>query len=151
MRGHRVRLVQAASSHIPGKPHARSAVTNGAVLLADVDGRSTWARRARDLINEHLGDIGGLDQTSAAERSLVRRASVIEVELERLETKFALANQASADDLDLYVRASGNLRRLLEALGLQRRAKNITPTPDLQTYLRRKAKATDIEDAEVIQ
>ena len=86
MRGHRVRLVQAASSHIPGKPHARSAVTNGAVLLADVDGRSTWARRARDLINEHLGDIGGLDQTSAAERSLVRRASVIEVELERLET-----------------------------------------------------------------
>jgi hypothetical protein len=50
------------------------------------------------------------------------------VELEQLEAKFALSGQADASDLDLYVRASGNLRRLLEAVGLQRRARDVSPT-----------------------
>jgi hypothetical protein len=52
------------------------------------------------------------------------------VELERLEKKFALAGEAKAFDLDLYIRAAGNLRRLLEAVGLQRRPRNVTPTLD---------------------
>jgi hypothetical protein len=43
-----------------------------------------------------------------------------------LEVKFALAGQANADDLDLYQRTAGNLRRLLEAVGLQRRARDVT-------------------------
>jgi hypothetical protein len=47
----------------------------------------------------------------------VRRASVIEVELERLEAKFA-SGEASPSDLDLYERsAAGNLRGLLESVG----------------------------------
>jgi hypothetical protein len=69
-----------------------------------------------------------LENTSAAERSIIRRASTLTVELERLEAKFATAGESSADDLDLYQRAAGNLRRLLEAIGLQRRAKDIGPT-----------------------
>ena len=56
------------------------------------------------------------------------------VELERLEGKFALAGEADPADLDLYIRASGNLRRILESLGLQRRTRNVTP--DVQSYLR---------------
>jgi len=51
----------------------------------------------------------------AAERSIIRRASVLTVELERLEVKFASAGEAA--DLDLYQRTAGNLRRLLEAVG----------------------------------
>ena len=66
--------------------------------------------------------------TSAAERSIIRRAAVLTTELERLEVKFALAGQASADEIDLYSRAASNLRRLLEAVGLQRRAKDVGPT-----------------------
>jgi hypothetical protein len=80
------------------------------------------------LISEHVGDLGGLDNTSVAERSLVRRAAVITTELEMLEAKFAAAGQASAGDLDLYQRTAGNLRRLLEAIGLQRRAKDVGPS-----------------------
>jgi hypothetical protein len=106
------------------KDRQRSRITNGSALLPGVDGRSPWVRRCKDVIAAHLSDLGGVDNTSAAERSIIRRASVLTVELERLEAKFALAEQASPEDLDLYQRTAGNLRRLLEAVGLQRRPRN---------------------------
>ena len=99
-------------------------------FLPGIDGRSAWIRRAKDLIAEHVAGLGGEDNTSAAERSLVRRASVITAELEFLEARFATAGDgAKPDDLDLYLRGSNNLRRLLEAVGLQRRARDVTPDP----------------------
>src|SRR5262249_4789665 len=116
------------------KPEARSRISNGSQLLAGVDGRSTWARRLRDLIELHTNDLGGDANISEAERAIVRRASVLIVELERMETDFALANGApNIATLDAYQRAAGNLRRLLESLGLQRRARDVTPT--LQAYV----------------
>jgi hypothetical protein len=110
------------------KDPQRSAIANGSALLPGVDGRSAWVRRCRELINDHIGDLGGEDNTSTAERSIIRRAAVLTTELERLEVKFAGAGQATDSDLDLYIRASGNLRRLLEAVGLQRRARDMGPT-----------------------
>ena len=92
-------------------------------------------RRCKDIISQHLVDLGGEDNCSSAERSIVRRASVLTVELERLEAKFAQAGEASERDLDLYIRATGNLRRLLEAIGLRRRPIDITP-PDPLDYAR---------------
>jgi len=122
----------------PRDPH-RSRVGNGTRLLNTiVDERSVWVRRTKELIADHVADLGGEDNTSTAERSLVRRASVMTVELERLETKFALAGEANPNDLDLYQRTAGNLRRLLEAIGLQRRSKNVTPAPTLHQYLQRR-------------
>lgn len=50
---------------------------------------------------------------------------MLSVELEMLERKFALAGEADADDLDLYVRASGGLRRLLEGVGIKRVAREV--------------------------
>lgn len=124
-----------------GNPTARSRVTNGRQLLPDLDGRSVWARRLRDLINLHIDDLGGGDNTSEAERSIIRRAAVLEVELEYQETRFAelhlSGEEASDKRLDLYSRLAGNLRRLLESVGLQRRARDTTP--DLHTYLRQRA------------
>lgn len=109
----------------PAKDPQKSRVGNGSVLLPGVDGRSAWARRAKDVLSEHLSDV---PDASAAERSIIRRASVLTVELERLEAQFALAGEADAETLDLYGRVSGNLRRLLEAVGLRRRAKDVGPT-----------------------
>ena len=109
----------------PKKDAGRSRITNGSALLPGVDGRSPWVRRCKDVIASHMSDMGGVDNTSAAERSIIRRASTLTVELERLEAKFANAGMAKPDDLDLYVRASGNLRRLLESVGLQRRAREV--------------------------
>lgn len=53
----------------------RSRVTDSA-LLPNLDGCSVWARRARDIYTEHLADLGGETATSAAERSIIERASV---------------------------------------------------------------------------
>jgi hypothetical protein len=100
---------------------------NGA-LLPGVDGRSGWVRRAKELIDAHTAALGGVDNVSPAESALVRRSAVLIVELERLEHIFALAGQADADSLDLYARVAGNLRRLLEAVGLQRRSRDVTLT-----------------------
>jgi hypothetical protein len=47
----------------------RSKITNGSSLLPGVDGRSPWVRRAKDIIASHLSDLGGEENTSAAERS----------------------------------------------------------------------------------
>jgi hypothetical protein len=110
----------------PRKDPQKSRVTNGSALLPGVDGRSPWIRRCKDVIAAHLSDLGGVDNTSAAERSIVRRVAVLTTELERLEAKFALAGAASADDLDLYQRTAGNMRRLLEAVGLQRRQRDVS-------------------------
>ena len=124
------------------KPLARSKVSNGTALLAGVDGRSTWVRRCRDLIAAHVADLGGPDACSEAER----RAATLTVELERLEKRFALAGEAEVDDLDLYQRTAGNLRRLLEAIGLQRRSRDITPT--LDQYLAARAMESDADASE---
>ena len=121
------------ASVVRRKDRQKSRITNGSALLPGVDGRSPWVRRCKDIIAAHLSDLGGEDNTSAAERSLVRRASVLTTELERLEVKFALAGEADVDDLDLYQRTAGNLRRLLEAVGLQRRTRDVLPT--LAQYL----------------
>jgi len=103
------------------KPTHRSAVTNGSELLPGIDGRSAWARRLRDVIANHVADLGGDQAISEAERSIVRRAATMTVELERLEARFATAGAAAAPDLDLYQRTAGNLRRLLESVGIGRR------------------------------
>jgi hypothetical protein len=94
--------------------------------------RGPWARRLRDLFYLHLSDLGGTDSVSEAERSIVRRAAVLTVELERIESRFAL-DKGSDADLDLYQRTAGNLRRLLESVGLERRPRDVTPT--LAEYL----------------
>jgi hypothetical protein len=106
----------------------RSRLTNGACWPADLDGRSTWARRLRDLISLHTADLGGDENVSEAERAIVRRAAVLIVELERQELAFAESEGApTIADLDAYQRASNSLRRLLQSVGLQRRCKDVTP------------------------
>ncbi|MEI9414723.1 hypothetical protein [Mesorhizobium sp. Cs1321R2N1] len=100
------------------KPQGRNRITNGSATVA-ADGRTTWVRRLRDLIEAHEQDLGGTDSLSQAQRSLVRRAATLSVELERMEATFATAGQITSDDLDSYQRASNTLRRHLEVLGLR--------------------------------
>jgi hypothetical protein len=106
----------------------RSKITNGKAFVLGTDGRNAWVRRAKDVASAHLSDLN--DDSSAvseAQRSLIRRIAVLTVQLEMLESKFAAANgEASAKDLDLYVRASGVLRRSLQTIGLERKQKDIT-------------------------
>ena len=105
-------------------------MTNGLARLPEVDGRSVWARRLKDLVSLHVQDLGGPDVISAGELSIIRRAAAMTIELEQLEVSFAENGRATPEHLDLYQRTSGSLRRLLEAVGLHRRqgdATSITP------------------------
>ncbi len=115
------------------KPTARARITNGSVTLPEADGRSRWVRRLRDLIELHTADLGGDDAVSEAERSIIRRAATLTVELERMELAFATADGADAGALLRYQTAANSLRRLLEAVGLRRRSRDVTPT--LEAYL----------------
>jgi len=112
----------------------RSKITNGNALVAGSSGRGAWVRRAKDIINLHTSDLGGETNCSFAERSIIRRIACLTVELEAMEARFAAVGQADAASLDLYQRTAGNLRRLLEAIGLQRRM--IDRTPRLSDILR---------------
>ena len=100
-------------------------------MVLNVDGRSSWARRKRDLIELHLADLGGFENTSEAERAIVSLAATLRVEVEQLDCKFAQAGGAEPRDLDLYSRVSGNLRRLYESIGLARRPRQVHGLPVL--------------------
>jgi hypothetical protein len=63
---------------------------------------------------------------TAAEQAIIRRAAVLIVELERLERRFALAGEADPETLELYGRVAGNMRRMLEAVGLERCSRTVT-------------------------
>jgi hypothetical protein len=97
------------------------------------DNRGAWARRCKDIMEDLTSDRGGVENVSAAEASIIRRAAVLSVELELLENKFA-AGQATDSDLDLYGRTSGNLRRLFQTIGVDRKSRDITP-PSVKDYI----------------
>jgi hypothetical protein len=120
-------------------------MTNGAILPG-IDGRSTWARRLRDLVALHVVDLGGDQKVSEAELAIIRRAAVIIAELERMEKGFALSEGAPGmPELDMYQRLANSMRRLLEAVGLQRRPRDVTP--DLKTYLDARLAVADRDGA----
>jgi hypothetical protein len=111
----------------------RSAVTNGKRLFVEGDGRSPWSRRFYDLIALHVSDMGGRSNLSEAQIALIKRASTLEVELEQMEGKLSLGQEI---DLDLFARATGNLRRVWDSLGLKREARDITAESEDEMLLR---------------
>jgi hypothetical protein len=115
------------------KASARSRITNGSTILANVDGRTFWVRRFRDLNSLLLSDQGGDDNVTEPRRMLVRRAACLAVELERREAVIAETGEATDAQIEVYGRTANTLRRLLQTLGLERRARDVTPT--LQSYL----------------
>jgi hypothetical protein len=72
-----------------------------------------WSRRLADLVGDHISDLGGDDNLSTAELVLVKRASMINRQLEMLECKFAeqdgMATSAQLDDLPACGRSAGRV------------------------------------------
>src|SRR4051812_30391065 len=107
----------------------RSSLTNGSTILpGDVDHRTAMMRRLRDLIYEHQNDLGGDDVLSSAERNLIHRSSMLTVQLEMMEARWVEHHDGVAPRLQLetFQRVTNTIRRTCEALGLPRRAKDIT-------------------------
>jgi hypothetical protein len=125
------------------KPKARARMSNGHALPRTVDQRTLWARRFRDLLALHLGDMA--DTASEGEKAIIRRACTLMVELERLEERFAIAGEATLNELEVYQRCSNTAARLLKTVGLQRRMKTVQSFGNL---LREDAERQQIIDAE---
>ena len=66
----------------------RSAVSNGSRLFSlsgGIDGRTSTARRFRDIIETVTSDLGGKDRLSEAQKQLIRRASALSIMCEGVE------------------------------------------------------------------
>ena len=113
-------MVEAA----PVKPKRKSsAVSSGRRMFVHGDASSAWSRRYRDIVAGHVSDLGGRAMLSEAEISLIKRVSTLELECEQAEGKLSMGQEI---DLDLYQRMLNSLRRALETLGIERRAKTVT-------------------------
>ncbi|MEL7719025.1 hypothetical protein AAG598_03185 [Citromicrobium bathyomarinum] len=113
-------------------PASRSRIANGSAVLAGVDGRSVTYRRYRDILGQLVSDLGG--DPSEAQMQIARRAASLAVWAEEQD-----ASAANGEPLDIgtYTTASNSLRRLLADLGLERRARDVTPS--IAEYAARKA------------
>ncbi|ODS04138.1 hypothetical protein AUC71_05630 [Methyloceanibacter marginalis] len=100
-------------------------------LLPATTEEKAWVKRLRALMRIHISDLGGMDAISQSEVLLVRRASVLAIECEKLESLLANGT-ADPKTLDAYQRAANSLRRILAALGIKRRAEDM---PDVATPL----------------
>lgn len=102
--------------------------------LADLDGRSTAAKSARALIVQLESDLGGADRLSAGERVLVHRAAVATAMAEHFEAQWLSGRPV---DITGYCTLTNALHRLLKTVGLERRARDVTP--DLSKYIAERA------------
>jgi hypothetical protein len=118
------------------QPTARSRVTNGNDLLPGIDGRSATARRYRDVLAALTSDQGGADRLSEARLQLCRRFAAAAVLAEAMESHLVSGEQI---DLQEHALLASTLVRLSQRIGIDRRAKDITP--GLKDYLTRKAGA----------
>lgn len=113
---------------------ARSKVTNGTLLLLDIDGRSAEARRFRDLHRAFIAEAGGEAVVSEAERSLCRQAAALTLRSERLQAQIV---RGEAVDDEQIVRLANAASRALSAI--RRRRGKPRAAPSVSDYLADKA------------
>lgn len=127
-------------STAPDPSPQRSAVTNGTRVFVMGDGNSAWTRRYKDLCAEHASDLGGVEVLSQAQQAMIKRVSTLSVQLEALEGRLS---EGLDVDMDLYNRMAGTQSRILQALGIERKAKDVTvPTIDQYRAMRAREAAT---------
>jgi|SRR5581483_377778 len=145
------KTVPESKRQVMAKTNARSRLSNGYALPRSVDLRSKWARRYKDLLVLHVNDLGGWDLASQAEIAILKTACCLIVELERMTERFALKGKAELAELETFQRCGNSMNRLLAAVGLQRRSRDVTPT--LSDLLRadqehQRQRSADEQDAE---
>src|SRR5271169_2461375 len=112
----------------------RSRISNGHDVLPNVDGRSTIARRYRDITTAIIVDQGGVDQCSESRQQLIRRFAAAAVLAEQMESHLANGEQI---DVQQHALLCSSLVRLAQRIGIDRVPKDVT-TPTLDQYLANK-------------
>jgi glutathione S-transferase len=104
------------------------------LTLADIDRRTRAFQAAERLLGELIVDLGGEARASAGEREIAQRAAVLGSLIEDIEARWLRGETIALGD---YLAATNAQRRLLATLGLERRARDVTPS--LDRYLARDA------------
>jgi hypothetical protein len=119
------------------KPIRRSKVSSGSKILPNVHEQSVWGRLFADRYTACLEHVGGKDEATELEHMVSRRIALLDTELTYIEDRLgrmrSLDQEPDAADLTLYSTLTNTHRRQCEALGWQRRAKDVTP--DLAKYI----------------
>jgi hypothetical protein len=89
---------------------------------AALDGRTNAARFFDRLVADIEADLGGADQLSTIERSLIEGFAGAAVTLQHLNTKLALGQPI---DLSEHAQAVSGMVRVASRLGLERRARSV--------------------------
>ena len=108
------------------KRKGRSRVTNHKDLLPQLDGRSSAARRFRDLVAAFVNDMGGAEQCSDIKLGLLRRLAAVTVQAEVLEARMINGEQV---DIGTLCTLASTTVRLSQRLGIERAPKDVTPDP----------------------
>ena len=109
--------------------------------IDDLDGRTVAARHARGLVGALTRDIGG--DPSAAQGELIQRAALLGAFLGDCEARWLAGGDV---DVAAWLSATDRQRRLLEALGLDRRPRAVEVSPleyaklNLESYTARKGR-----------
>jgi hypothetical protein len=99
--------------------------------VEDLDGRTRASQLVRATITSLADDLGGADRLSTAEKQIVNRAALVGAMCEDVGVRWLAGEPVDAMQLTTLANAE---RRLLEVLGMKRRARDVTPT--LCEYLR---------------
>ena len=94
------------------------------------EGRLTYLRRFRDLLESIIGDLGGASAMSTGQVQMARRCALLSVHCEIMEEKAVLGESF---DINAYAALTDRLGRAFERLGFDRRPKDVTLS--LQQYL----------------
>ena len=90
-----------------------------------VDGRTREAKLYAQAVETITSDLGGMDHVTRAELELIRRAAGLSVLASMAEARLLAGEEVDVSQLT----AVGNAqRRILATLGLDRRARDVTPS-----------------------
>ncbi|MEO5772564.1 MAG: hypothetical protein ABIQ32_00415 [Sphingomicrobium sp.] len=106
------------------------------LTLADIDRRTRAYQAAERLLGELINDLGGERHASAAQRELAQRAAVMGALIEDCEARWLRGEPITLGD---YLAAVNAQRRVLTTIGLDRRARDVTPS--LDRYLAQQGEA----------
>jgi hypothetical protein len=120
------RLPSACSPESLAKRRRQHKATRPQLLTrAQLDGRTSAAKALDKLVADIEADLGGRDQLSTIQLVLIEAFAGVAVMLQRLNTRLALGEEI---DLGQHAQAVSAMVRVASRLGLQRRARDLTPT-----------------------